>query len=138
MRLGAADFAGRWAIAREIEDRRSGGTGVLEGEAVFTPTDYGLFYEESGLLRMGGGAALRAERRYRWVFGEGRVEVFFDTGLPFHDFAPEGVSAGTEHLCGADLYRVRYDFSGWPGWAAVWTVAGPAKDYTMRTAYSRA
>ena len=136
--LSAREFEGRWRIARRIEDRRAGVDGVLEGEAVFEARDYGLFYDERGELRMGGGAPLKAERRYRWVFGADRVEVFFEAGAPFHDFRPEGVSAGTEHLCAADLYRVRYDFTRWPEWVAVWTVAGPAKDYTMRTAYSRA
>ena len=64
-------------------------------------------------------------------------EVAFHDGRPFHRFAAGESGAGTDHLCGADLYRVAYDWSAWPDWRAVWEVTGPRKDYRMESRYRR-
>ncbi|KPP87204.1 MAG: hypothetical protein HLUCCA08_04565 [Rhodobacteraceae bacterium HLUCCA08] len=134
--IAAARFAGAWRLEREIEDRLGGQVLRGEGVARFDGIGPELRYHEELVLTLPGAAApVRAERRYLWRFGAGRVAVFFDDGLPFHAFVPEGHGAGTDHPCGADLYRVAYDFSRFPGWQAVWTVTGPRKDYTSRTSY---
>ena len=52
-------------------------------------------------------------------------------------FVPSGRTAGSDHPCGADLYRVEYDFSRWPEWSAVWDVSGPRKNYTMESRFRR-
>ena len=136
--LQAADFIGRWQIDRRIDDRHAGQTGTLAGTATFAPGgDGGLIYDERGTLRLGTGTPLEATRRYLWRFGAGGVEVRFADGAPFHAFVPAGRAAGTAHLCGADLYEVAYDFSGFPEWQAVWTVRGPRKDYTATTRHRR-
>ncbi|MBI1416653.1 MAG: hypothetical protein GC146_05450 [Limimaricola sp.] len=135
--LGRDDFAGRWRLERRIDDRLSGQEGRLSGEAMLTPEgDDALAYAEMGQLRLGGGPPMEAVRRYRWVFGPTGVSVSFDDGRPFHRFVPEGHIAGTDHPCGADLYRVRYDFTRWPRWQAVWEVRGPRKDYVSVSHYS--
>ncbi|WP_116082005.1 DUF6314 family protein [Tropicimonas sp. IMCC34011] len=130
-----AKFEGRWSLDRSIEDRRAGQTGQFEGDAVFGAAPDGLIYREAGLLKLGQGPAMRAERRYVWREAGGGIAVAFEDGRPFHRFSdtsPEDV-----HLCGSDRYEVAYDFSGWPRWTATWTVSGPAKDYTMTSRYMR-
>ena len=42
---------------------------------------------------------------------------------------------GAVHDCGADRYRVRYDFRRWPRWRAEWRVTGPAKNYGTVSEY---
>ena len=58
----------------------------MEGEARFTGQAPDLAYHEAGDLRLGTGPVLRAERRYHWHFGEGRVTVRFEDGRAFHAF----------------------------------------------------
>jgi hypothetical protein len=127
-------FRGEWRLERRIEDRRAGETGVFLGRAVLTPAADGLVYAEAGELRLPGRAPLRAERRYLWAEAGGRIVVRFADGRAFHDFAP-GQEAAAEHLCGADLYRVRYGFAAWPEWTALWEVTGPRKDYALESRY---
>jgi len=136
--LGPSDLLGAWTVARTIEDRLTGGPSRFDGRATFTPQGDGLRYSEAGTLRLGEGASFAASRSYLWRWDGGCVEVRFSDGRPFHRFRPSGVGAGIDHPCGADLYRVAYDFTAWPAWEAAWTVTGPAKDYRMRAAYARA
>ncbi|MBP1805534.1 DUF6314 family protein [Rubellimicrobium aerolatum] len=131
--LHLRDFLGQWRIARIIDDRL-GPPGRFDGAARFTPDGEGLRYREEGTLRLGG-LTLAAHRDYLWRADEGGIAVLFPDGRPFHRFRPEGRAAGTDHPCGRDLYRVAYDLTSWPDWAAEWTVTGPAKDYTMVSRY---
>lgn len=132
-----ADFAGRWSLSRQIEDRLAGAMGRLEGEAVFLADEGGgLIYRETGQLRLGDGPAFAAERGYLWRSVGGVIVVDFADGLPFHQFDPSGDTAA-QHLCIADDYRVRYDLVRWPDWLAEWNVLGPRKDYRMRSHYRR-
>ncbi|MGJ8622196.1 MAG: DUF6314 family protein [Yoonia sp.] len=136
--LGIADFQGEWSIKRQIVDHLAGQDGTLVGQAVLTQTDPDqLDYAEAGTLTLATGAQMTAVRRYLWTFGRDCVAVCFDDGRPFHSFVPDGHAAGTDHPCGADFYQVRYDFTRWPAWSAVWTVTGPRKDYVMTTHYAR-
>ena len=140
--MSPEDFAGAWQISRRIEDSLAGQTGRFEGEAVLTPDrPGGLTYREDGVLTLGAGPPMRATRVYLWSFapagGDAGVEVRFEDGRPFHAFIPEGQSDGTDHPCGADLYRVRYDFREWPLWEARWRVTGPRKAYEMTSLYHR-
>lgn len=129
------DFARDWRLERRIDDRLSGRPGAFEGVARLTHHGEGLLYREEGLLRLGDGPPLAAHRAYLWrAAGEG-IEVRFEDGRPFHVFRPEGRAEGSDHPCGRDLYRVAYDFTGWPRWSAAWTVTGPAKDYRMESLY---
>jgi hypothetical protein len=129
-----ADFAGRWWVARRIEDHLAGALGRFDGEAVFAPEGGGLRYREEGQLRLGEGPAFAAERSYFWRQAGQRIAVDFADGRPFHDFDPANPAA--QHLCVADDYAVRYDFSAWPNWRADWTVTGPRKRYSMISRYS--
>lgn len=136
--LGRDDFAGRWHVARKITDHRGGQSGAFDGQAVFTPDGRDrLIYREEGVLTLAQGGPLKAERTYLWQFAADVVTVSFEDGRPFHSFALRAHAAGSDHLCGRDLYQVVYDFALWPVWQAVWQVAGPAKDYVSHSAYQR-
>lgn len=133
------DFAGRWRLIRRIDDALAGE--VLEGEGwgEFRPApDGGLIYDEEVWLTAPGRPALRGTRRYLWRPLPGGIAVFFDDGRPFHRIALAAAAAEDRHDCAPDLYRVRYDFSGWPVWSARWQVAGPRKSYVMTSMFSPA
>ncbi|EBA11406.1 DUF6314 family protein [Roseobacter sp. CCS2] len=132
----AAEFLGQWRLHRTIRDHLNGQHGTLEGQAVFTAIDAAhLTYEETGRLTLANGAQLEATRQYLWQFTPNTVVVTFDDGRPFHQFVPSGHAAGTDHPCGDDVYTVRYDFTEWPQWTAIWTVQGPRKDYVSTSTY---
>ncbi|TMV77430.1 trigger factor [Thioclava sp. BHET1] len=132
-----ADFGGEWRIARRIEDRRAGQSGAFEGRAVSTPDAAGLVYAEEGVLRIGSGPGMRAERRYFWQAAGAEIAVFFADGRAFHQFDPAEGGPAARHYCDPDIYDVVYDFSRWPDWRAIWEVRGPRKDYRMESLYQR-
>ena len=135
---GRADFAGVWQVLRQITDRRAGQAGQFSGTATLTPHGpQGLLYAETGQMQIGAGPVMQATRRYLWLLDGARVFVQFEDGRPFHHFTPLGLAAGTDHLCGADMYRVIYDFTGWPGWTACCEVSGPRKAYRLESRYWR-
>lgn len=133
--LRPEDFLGLWRLERIIDDRLSGKTGRFEGTARLVPQGDGLLYHEEGMLRLGEGTPLAAHRSYLWRWEGDAVAVSFTDGRPFHRFRPAGTAAGTDHPCGADLYRVLYDFTAFPRWTAQWDVAGPRKAYRMVSVY---
>ena len=136
--LGQSDFLGEWRLERVIVDQLNGQNGTLTGRATFTGTDpNAVIYEENGTLILESGASMAASRQYLWEFGAPDVTVRFSDGSSFHQFTPTGYAAGTDHPCGADFYTVRYDFTSWPQWRAVWTVTGPRKDYVSTSVYAR-
>lgn len=129
-------FSGRWQVRREIEDARAGTAARFEGEAVLTPDDAGLVYEESGTLILPGQVPMAATRRYLWQAVGADIALFFEDGRPFHVIAPEA-QPEDHHDCPPDSYDVRYDFRSWPVWVARWRVTGPRKDYVSVTEYRR-
>ena len=136
--LAPGDFAGAWALDREIEDHLTKRPGRFTGTAWLSASETGLRYDESGHLSFARQPPLLATRAYLWNWQtDDTVAVRFDDGRPFHGFRPAGRSEGIEHLCGADRYEVTYDFTAWPAWTAVWRVQGPRKDYTMTSHWRR-
>lgn len=131
-----SDFVGTWHLARDIDDWLSGAPARLEGSAALTASGIGATYEETGTLRLGTGPSVAARRRYLWRDVGHEIAVAFADGRPFHSFDPGEAQPEAEHLCGADLYRVRYDFTAWPVWRAVWEVRGPRKDYRLVSVYT--
>ncbi|WP_408607874.1 DUF6314 family protein [Acidimangrovimonas sediminis] len=134
-----AEFEGVWRIDRSIEDRLAGQAGRFEGRAVLAPDGPGaLVYDEEGRLTLGNAPAMVATRRYFWRAEAGRIALSFADGRPFHTFDPGETAPAAFHDCAPDAYAVRYDFSDWPVWRAVWEVRGPRKDYRMESLYLRA
>ena len=135
-------FRGHWQMMRIIENVPEGVIGEFWGECAFAPDGAhesgGLTCREQGVLRFRG-ADYHSGRVSLWRFpGQGRIEVRYEDGRPFHDFTAEEPEA--THLCGEDDYRVSYEF-GPEGdtatWLSRWDVKGPAKDYVMTTRYRR-
>ncbi len=132
-RLALADLAGRWRMDRRIV-HADGAEGTLAGTCDFEADGCGLRQVEDGVLRFAG-REMTARRTYLWRPG---LEVRFADGRAFHRVGP-GRTPSARHLCGPDVYVVRYRFDGLASgrWEAVWEVRGPAKDYTITTVHSR-
>ncbi|WP_417264215.1 DUF6314 family protein [Celeribacter sp.] len=139
MMIRLQDFAGRWSMAREIEDFRADARSELTGTCDFVPDGEGGFrQEERGFLHLPGrDKPLQAERRYLWRAVAQEITVFFDDGRFFHSFDPNASAPEADHACDPDSYQVRYEFSDWPNWTANWRVTGPRKDYRFQTRYWR-
>ena len=133
-RLSLADLAGAWMLRRRIA-HADGTVATLEGSCAFEPDGEGLRQVERGTLRLGG-RALEARQAYLWRPGP---EVRFADGRAFHPVG-RGLRPEARHLCGADVYEVRYGFEALAGgrWTSEWRVRGPRKDYAMTSAYARA
>jgi hypothetical protein len=127
-------FLGDWRLRRRIADLREGETGRLVGEVRFGRGESGLVERQEGTLRLPGRPPLSAMRTYLWSEPAGRLVVRFADGRPFHELAADEAAPEAEHRCGADLYRVRYDFRRWPRWRTVWHVRGPRKDLVIVSA----
>ena len=131
-------FRGDWQMMRIIENVPEGVIGEFWGGCSFTPDGSGLTCREQGVLRFHG-ADYHSGRVSLWRFdGQGRIEVRYEDGRPFHDFLADQPQA--THLCGQDRYRVSYDFDPegvGDTWLSRWEVTGPAKDYVMSTRYRR-
>jgi hypothetical protein len=131
-------FRGHWQMVRIIENVPEGVIGEFWGECSFAPDGHGLACTESGVLRFRG-ADYHSGRASLWRFpAPGRIEVRYQDGRPFHDFAADHPEA--THRCGEDHYRVSYDFSpeaDGDTWLSRWQVQGPKKDYVMTTRFRR-
>lgn len=128
-------FTGLWSIEREIEDIRAGGRGWFRGQGRFVADAHGLVYREEGTLELEGAAPMPASRVLLWREADGVIAVSFADGRPFHAFPADAATPEAEHPCGPDIYRVRYDFRGWPLWRASWHAQGPRKDYRLVSTY---
>ncbi len=112
----------------------------MAGRAVFRPVDAAhLAYREDGVIDCAGGRRSTFFRDYIFrVAGDGVSILFADRRL-FHELDFQGEHAATgRHLCGRDLYVVRYEFHNGPGGRAFntrWHVKGPRKEYEIHTAY---
>jgi hypothetical protein len=120
------DLEGVWRLTREIEDRRGGVAGRLEGTSRWLRDADGLRQEEEGVLTMGAGPSMQARRVYLWRAAGDGIEVLFEDGRPFHGLGSGRLS--DRHWCDPDTYDVGYDFTRWPHWTQRWRVTGPRKD----------
>jgi Family of unknown function (DUF6314) len=133
-------LSGSWSFDRTIE-----GQGTMQGTAMFTPLDQDtLIYREQGSLKLLNGTKLQAEREYIFSRSSGGFQVFFKENPPrlFHEISLSmrvggGLSGGARHLCNLDLYRSTYTFLPDGRYIIRHVVAGPRKDYTMTTTYTR-
>jgi len=137
VRFTRTDLIGNWRARREIEDRRAGTRAYFTGVAVFAPTEAGCTYRETGRLHLPDGSAMEARRCYLWRFyTDGRVEILFEDGRPFHVLDPSDPGRLLVHPCGQDCYEGRYTVEGPHAWVTTWRVTGPAKDLVLRTRYT--
>lgn len=132
-------LSGSWHVVREIADRRTGQDGVFRGVARFVPAESGqvLEYAEQGELRFGGhrGPATRM-LRYRGR-PDGSADVRFADGREFYRLDLSAGLCAAVHWCRADRYSVTVTRLTDDTFTEVWQVAGPDKDYELRTTYRR-
>lgn len=134
-------LSGNWHVVREILDRRSGQAGEFRGEARFTPAAAGgqvLDYSEQGEVRFGAHRG-PAGRTLRYLGRpDGSADVQFADGRPFYRLDLRPGSCEAVHPCRADSYAVTVTRLSPDCFCEVWQVAGPEKDYELRTTYQRA
>ena len=140
---------GSWSLTRSVSDGSR-----LVGQAAFERlTPESLDYHEQGILTLANGESFEAFRRYVFQetasgfsvwFAESPLRLFHEIVLQPEDskeivLQPEdsGWRGEAEHLCGADLYRSRYHFTGPDSFSIEHRVDGPRKGYTMVTHYNR-
>ncbi len=130
-------LAGRWAIVRRIQDRRSGLCGVFTGTAQVQPEAFGRSYREEGEMRLGAHRG-QAFREYRFLQClDGRAAITHPDGSPFIDLDLTRGRWATEHWCAPDRYRVVYAVLGADCFLVRWRVTGPAKTYVLTSRYDR-
>ena len=138
-----AYLAGGWRVERSVRDLASGAQGSFSGATVFEPLDdeendeTGLLHHESGTF-VWQDVARPAERTLRFLTdGDGRADVRFADGRPFHDLDLTSGRHATDHPCAADLYRGEFTVRDADHWRTVRRVGGPTKDLLLTTDYTR-
>ncbi|HZS82496.1 MAG TPA: DUF6314 family protein [Stellaceae bacterium] len=129
-------LAGRWRLARRIEDRRLALAGSLRGRVTLTPAGGGLDYAESGTLSFGSWRG-EATQRYRFLFDGAQVAVCFADGRLFHRCDLSLGRAEVAHACSPDRYQGRYRILDADRWALSWRITGPRKDLVIGSVYTR-
>lgn len=124
-------FCGSWSVRRRVLDARTGQVTRFEGTALISP----LHFAECGLVQHGG-QTFAASRRYRLIFGEREIQVFFPDGRPFIALVRASAQR-VQHICGEDRYRGRFLFADADLWTESWSVLGPRKDYRSLARYRR-
>ena len=134
---------GEWLLRRHFAGSYSGaftGKASVAHEADDLTT---YRYTEQGELTDAEGKQFDAKQSYLYRLVEGKLQVLKREGLEWivmHDleFHADGriANASHLHLCGQDHYATVYrvDFSG--NWEVAYTVSGPKKDYSIRSAYT--
>ncbi|MBK1698084.1 hypothetical protein CKO21_12620 [Rhodovibrio salinarum] len=135
-----AFFVGRWAIVREIEDRRAGVRHVMRGSGTFalpSGDPAGLLYDETVTWRPAG-QEMTGTRRYRIANLAGaRAEVLFDDGRPFHALDLSAGTCAVHHDCPPDVYDGLYRVLDTDRFTVRWAVTGPRKDSVLMTTFKR-
>ena len=140
---GTADFlSGEWDLARRISDHRTGQVGTFRGTASYRPSAESgsgrtLAYTESGELRLGGRRGPASRSLLVVDAGDGTADIRFADGREFYRLDLRSGTCAAEHPCRADLYNVTVTRLSPDCYAETWRVTGPAKDYELRTTYTR-
>ncbi len=134
---GLEDFAGRWALTRQIKDARAGQVIRAAGQASLNWDAKSLIYDETVRMRIPGQPEMTGTRRYLWKDGGDRIAIHFVNGGYFHTLNLGQSTPKDHHDCPPDSYDAEYDFLGWPAWSVRWIVHGPRKSYEMETKYTR-
>lgn len=138
-----AYFAGSWAMARRIDDRRGARIGAASGEAIFAVgADDATMICTEALTIDYGGRRLAGQQATIWRFDdtEGPALYFRDGRFFFAmRFRQEDsrLRAAFSHDCGEDRYEGAASIADENNWRLVWNVSGPRKDYSLDTFYSR-
>jgi hypothetical protein len=138
------DFlSGDWIVARSIVDHRAGQIGSFRGLASVRPcAELGdtraLTYAESGELEFGSHRGPAARSLLIRDAGDGTADIRFADGREFYRLDLRSGSDVAAHPCRADKYDVTVTRLSADSYSETWRVTGPAKDYELRTTYTRA
>jgi hypothetical protein len=126
------ELQGRWALARRIVDRSSGGRGRVLGELSIVAEGAGLRWQETG--RLWWGEQTYAVTRTTLLRRHGDTWwMEFEDGRPFHPWRP-GILV--EHDCAGDVYRGVVDVRV-NRIRTLWDVNGPTKSQRLITRFTR-
>jgi hypothetical protein len=130
---------GDWDVERQITDRRSGQDGVFRGRARFLPSadGGGLEYTENGELHFGSHHGPASRSLSYLGRPDGAADVRFADGREFYRLDLQSGRCEADHPCRADQYHVTVTALGANAFSETWQVAGPGKDYELRTLYRR-
>jgi hypothetical protein len=134
---------GEWKFVREVP-----GKATMTGRAHIAATSADRArYDETARVRLTDGTSLTGSQSYRYkrlaAPANGFEVLFAETGelferLEFHSQADGSLRADAEHLCGADRYVSQFVLDAADRLLVEHTVAGPGKNYVVRTVYRRA
>jgi hypothetical protein len=133
-------LCGDWDVVREISDYRGGQEGWFRGHARFRPSGDGqvLRYTEDGELEFGSHRGPASRTLIYASRPDGTADVRFADGREFYQLDLREGSWQAEHPCRADQYTVTVTRLTADSFTETWHVAGPGKDYELRTSYRRA
>jgi Family of unknown function (DUF6314) len=133
-------LSGDWDVVRQISDHRGGQEGWFRGRARFLPSADGqlLQYTEDGELEFGSHRGPASRALIYAARPDGTADVRFADGREFYQLDLRDGSWQAEHPCRADRYSVTVTRLTADSFTETWHVAGPAKDYELRTSYQRA
>lgn len=130
-------LVGAWEIDRRIVDPAASLVGRFTGAGSFRPHGGGLRYAESGWLRTGTYTCRAGRSFVLWPGENGRAEVAFSDGRPFHRLDLRSGCWHVAHPCGDDLYLGRFVVRSPSTWEVTWSMGGPATDAHSLTVYHR-
>ena len=136
---------GTWAIARSIQDHRTGTRGSFKGMATLTEVPTGrnvslearAHYAEVGELRFGTHTG-QARRSFEYrQLDDVAVMVYFADGTPFVDLDLSTGLWQSDHLCGDDLQEIATFVQSGNIVQERWRVRGPTTNYEAITIHTR-
>ncbi|MGO8859606.1 MAG: DUF6314 family protein [Acidimicrobiales bacterium] len=136
---------GTWAIARSIEDHRTGTRGSFKGTATLTEVPIGCrvalearaHYAEVGELHFGTHTGqARRTLEYRQL-DDMTVMVYFANGRPFVDLDLSTGAWQSNHLCGDDRHEIATFVRSSNIVQERWRVQGPMTNYEAITIHTR-
>jgi uncharacterized protein DUF6314 len=125
---------GEWRFSRTIDDRLTGRQSLIDGTLCLTAVSPDrIRWEEEGRWHQPEGDV--EVRRRLWVTSDEHTQAWWVRFEDERDFHPWTPGETVVHPCGTDTYRGLVQGT-LDRWTVEWDVAGPAKDYLMRTELS--
>lgn len=134
---------GKWQYSRKVtnnQDPSLSGEGYGKCEFV-SVGENDLLYAETGVFKTHNGGQLKTFNSYFYVFNatNNSLEKHFvnDTNTKGKLFYILSDDKTASHLCGQDTYKAIYEVSGHSEFIITYSVAGPRKDYLLRTLFTK-
>lgn len=134
---------GKWQYSRKVTNHKDPSlSGEGHGKCEFVSVDeYDLLYAETGTFNTENGHPLKTFNSYFYVFNANTstLEKHFvnDTNTKGKLFYILSEDKTASHLCGQDTYKASYEVSKPSEFIITYSVAGPRKDYVLRTLFTK-